>query len=88
VETYISWNLHEPRMGEFDFGQGGNDFSAFMDIRCFVEIAQEEDLLVILRPGPYICAEWEFGGFPSWLQRDPDMRVRDNYEPYLDRIKM
>lgn len=62
VETYVSWNLHEPRMGEFDFGEGGNDFSDFMNIRKFVEIAQEEDLLVIIRPGPYICAEWEFGG--------------------------
>lgn len=62
VETYISWNLHEPRMGEFDFGTGGNDFSGFMNIRRFVQIAKEEDLLVILRPGPYICAEWEYGG--------------------------
>lgn len=62
METYVSWNLHEPRMGEFDFGAGGNDFSGFMNIRRFVQIAKEEDLLVILRPGPYICAEWEYGG--------------------------
>ncbi|KAJ6640552.1 Beta-galactosidase-1-like protein 2 [Pseudolycoriella hygida] len=87
VETYVSWNLHEPRMAEFDFGEGGNDFSAFMNIRRFVQIAQEEDLLVILRPGPYICAEWEYGGFPSWLLRDPNMRVRTKYEPFLQRVK-
>ncbi|XP_037045016.1 beta-galactosidase-1-like protein 2 isoform X2 [Bradysia coprophila] len=88
VETYVSWNLHEPRMGEFDFGQGGNDFSDFMNIRRFVQIAKEEDLLVILRPGPYICAEWEYGGFPSWLSRDPNMRVRTNYGPFLQRVKL
>lgn len=62
VETYVSWNLHEPQMGVFDFGEGGNDFSGFMNIRRFVQIAKEEDLLVIIRPGPYICAEWEYGG--------------------------
>lgn len=66
VETYVSWNLHEPRMGEFDFGNGGNDFSGFMNVRRFVQIAKEEDLLVIVRPGPYICAEWEYGGKIRW----------------------
>lgn len=69
VGTYLFWNLHEPRPGEFDFG-GDNDVAEF------VRIAQEEGLWVILRPGPYSCAEWEFGGFPSWLLKTPDMRVR------------
>uniref|UniRef100_A0A2P2I5I9 Beta-galactosidase n=1 Tax=Hirondellea gigas TaxID=1518452 RepID=A0A2P2I5I9_9CRUS len=82
VETYVSWNLHEPRKGEFDFGQLGEDMSPFLDIRYFVEMAQKEDLLVIIRPGPYICSEWEFGGMPSWLMRDNTMHVRTYYEKF------
>lgn len=62
VESYVPWNLHEPRKGEFDFGNGSNDFSIFLDVQRFLRTAQEEDLLVIIRPGPYICAEWEYGG--------------------------
>lgn len=69
VGTYLFWNLHEPRPGQFDFS--GNN-----DIAEFVRIAQEEGLWVIIRPGPYSCAEWEFGGFPSWLLKTPDLRVR------------
>lgn len=88
VETYVAWNIHEPRKGEYDFGNGQNDLSEFADVRRFLEIAQEEDLLVLLRPGPYICTEWDFGGLPSWLQRDPEMKVRENNKPYLDRVKL
>lgn len=69
VGTYVFWNLHEPRPGQFDFS-GDNDIAEF------VRIAQEEGLWVILRPGPYVCTEWEFGGFPSWLLKMPDLRVR------------
>jgi len=69
VGTYLFWNLYEPRPGEFDFS-GQNDIAGF------VRMAQEEGLYVILRPGPYCCAEWEFGGFPAWLLKTPDMRVR------------
>lgn len=87
VETYVAWNLHEPRQDEYDFGDGDNDLSEFLNLRRFIEIAQEEDLLVLFRPGPYICSEWEFGGLPSWLQRDPEMKVRTAYQPYLDRVK-
>ncbi|XP_021953754.1 beta-galactosidase-1-like protein 2 [Folsomia candida] len=88
VETYVPWNLHEPRRGEFDFGNGTNDFSEFLNVRRYIEMAKEEDLLVLFRPGPYICSEWDYGGLPSWLQTDPNMRVRENYEPYLDRVKI
>lgn len=49
METYVAWNLHEPRQGEFDFGNGTNDFSAFLDIRRYIQMAQEEDLLVLFR---------------------------------------
>ncbi|OQV15761.1 Beta-galactosidase-1-like protein 2 [Hypsibius exemplaris] len=77
VETYVPWNLHEPRPGVFDF-------DGILDIRNFIEIAKRLDLLVIFRPGPYICAEWEFGGLPSWLLTIPGMKVRSNNKPYLD----
>ncbi len=76
VGTYLFWNLHEPRPGEFDFS-GQND------IATFVRTAQEEGLWVILRPGPYACAEWEFGGFPSWLLKTPDLRIRTSDPRYV-----
>lgn len=88
VETYVPWNLHEPKMGQFDFGDGDNDFSMFIDVRRYLEMAKEEDLLVILRVGPFVNTEIDFGGLPSWLQRDPDMKVRQNYQPYLERVKI
>lgn len=79
VETYIPWNLHESKKGEFNFS-GGNDFVEF------INISKELDLHVILRPSPYICAEWEFGGLPAWLLKDSNMRVRSNYEGFLNAV--
>ena len=76
VETYIPWNFHEPNRGEFNF-EGGHD------VCQFIRIAQELGLWVIIRPSPYICAEWEFGGFPAWLLAQDGMRFRCNYEPYM-----
>ena len=64
-----SGTAHEPRPGVYDFS--GNH-----DVAEFVREAQQEGLYVILRPGPYSCAEWEFGGFPAWLLKDPTMVVR------------
>nr|CAD7392462.1 unnamed protein product [Timema cristinae] len=87
VQIYFPWNLHEPRRDVYDFGDGDNDMSAFLDFKKFIQIAQEEDLLVNARPGPYICAEWEFGGLPSWLLRDPDLKVRTANDAYLDRVE-
>nr|CAD7568022.1 unnamed protein product [Timema californicum] len=87
VQIYFPWNLHEPRRNVYDFGDGDNDMSAFLDFKKFIQIAQEEDLLVNARPGPYICAEWEFGGLPSWLLRDPDLKVRTANDAYLDRVE-
>jgi len=80
VETYAPWNLHEKRRGEFDF-------SDMLDVKEFIRIADELGLLVIIRPGPYICAEWEFGGFPAWLLRDDNIRLRCNTEPYMTYVK-
>lgn len=87
VETYVPWNLHEPYDGVFDFGDGEEDMSPFLDIKTFLQIAQEEDLLAILRPGPYICAEWEYGGLPSWLLRDPTIGVRTSEPKYMAKVE-
>jgi beta-galactosidase len=64
IATYVFWNMHEPTPGHFDF-TGNNDVAAF------IRAAQEEGLYVILRTGPYSCAEWDFGGIPAWLLKDP-----------------
>ena len=79
VETYVAWNLHEPRPGEFHFDGG-------LDLVRFSEVAAEVGLKVIVRPGPYICSEWDFGGLPAWLLNDPQMQVRCMYPPYLAAV--
>ncbi|MEG1835109.1 MAG: beta-galactosidase [Oscillospiraceae bacterium] len=80
VETYVCWNLHEPQKGEFDF-------SGMLDIAEFLKEAQRQGLYAIVRPGPYICAEWDFGGLPAWLLKDKNMQIRCNYPDYLDCVK-
>jgi len=70
VATYVFWNYHETAPGKWDFKTENRN------IREFVKIAQEEGLFVILRPGPYACAEWEFGGYPWWLQLNKDLEIR------------
>ena len=78
VETYVPWNLHEPEKGKFDF-------SGFLDIEAFLKQAQDLGLYAIVRPSPYICAEWEFGGFPAWLLAE-DMRIRSSDPAYLAAV--
>lgn len=80
VETYIPWNFHEPNKGEFLW-------DGPRDICRFIETAQELGLYMIIRPSPYICAEWEFGGLPAWLLKNRNMRLRCSYKPYLDAVK-
>ena len=80
VETYIPWNFHEPKRGEFLF-------EGWRDIAAFLKIAQEVGLWAIVRPSPYICAEWEFGGLPAWLLADDGMRLRSSYPPFLEAVK-
>ncbi|CAH0553299.1 unnamed protein product [Brassicogethes aeneus] len=87
VETYVPWNLHQPEVGLFDFGDGGTEFEEFLDIVRFIQMAKEEDLFVIVRPGPYICAEWEFGGLPSWLLRYPDMKIRTSDVQFVKLVE-
>lgn len=76
VTTYAFWSQHEPQPGQWDFS-GQND------IRSFIRIAAQEGLQVVLRPGPYVCAEVDFGGFPAWLLRTPGLRVRSMDRRYL-----
>lgn len=75
IGTYVFWNLHEPQKGVYDF-KGNNDIAAF------VKTAQEEGLWVVLRPSPYVCAEWEFGGYPYWLQNEKGLVVRSKEASY------
>ena len=80
VETYTSWNLHEPEEGVFDFS--GN-----LDIDYYMTLCEELGLNIILRPGPYICAEWEFGGLPWWLLRYENMPLRCYNETFLSKVR-
>jgi beta-galactosidase len=76
ISTYVFWNVHEPRPGVYDF-------SGDADMAAFVRTAQEEGLYVILRPGPYVCAEWDLGGLPAWLLADPNIVLRSGDEKFL-----
>lgn len=80
IGTYVFWNLHEPQKGKFDFTGNNN-------IAEFVKMAKEEGLWVILRPSPYVCAEWEFGGYPYWLQSEKGLVVRSMEKQYLDEYR-
>src|SRR5580765_4215597 len=77
VTAYVFWNVHERSPGKVDFG-GQNDVAEF------VRAAQAEGLYVILRPGPFVCAEWEFGGYPAWLLKDRTTIVRSRDPKYLE----
>ncbi len=80
VSTYMPWNLHEPRPGIFDF-------TGMLDVVAFLRLAAEEGITVILRPGPYICSEWDFGGLPSWLLATPDIKVRCMDQRFLAAVR-
>lgn len=77
VSTYVFWNFQEPHPGKYDF-------TGRRDVAAFVRTAQEEGLWVTLRLGPYVCAEWDFGGFPAWLLATPDIRVRSTDPRFLN----
>ncbi|CAL9375582.1 Beta-galactosidase [Streptomyces sp. enrichment culture] len=79
VDTYVPWNFHEPRPGRYRF-TGGHD------VERFLRTARETGLDVIVRPGPYICAEWDNGGLPVWLTGRPGMRPRCSHPPYLTEV--
>ncbi|MEU9858477.1 beta-galactosidase [Streptomyces sp. NPDC047974] len=79
VETYVPWNLHQPRPDRFVLDGG-------LDLPRFLDLAAAEGLHVLLRPGPYICAEWEGGGLPSWLLAEPDIRLRSRDPRFLAAV--
>jgi len=79
METYVAWNMHEPKPGRFRFGGA-------LDLVDYVNRAGDAGLKVIIRPGPYICAECDLGGMPAWLLKDPAMRFRCAHKPFLDAV--
>ncbi|MFB6618564.1 beta-galactosidase family protein [Streptomyces sp. NPDC056367] len=79
VETYVPWNLHAPRPGEFRLDGG-------LDLPRFLDLAAAEGLHVLLRPGPYICAEWEGGGLPSWLLAEDGIELRSRDPRFLAAV--
>uniref|UniRef100_A0A665UMM5 Beta-galactosidase n=1 Tax=Echeneis naucrates TaxID=173247 RepID=A0A665UMM5_ECHNA len=81
LTTYVPWNLHEPERGTFNFQDQ-------LDLRAYVSLAADMGLWVILRPGPYICAEWDLGGLPSWLLQDKDMQLRTTYPGFVDAVNL
>ena len=78
---YVFWNYHEPQEGQYDF-------SGQKDIAAFCKLAQKHDMYVIVRPGPYVCAEWEMGGLPWWLLKKKDIRLREQDPYYMERTKL
>ena len=78
---YVFWNIHEQREGEFDF-TGNNDVAEF----C--RLAQKNGMYVIVRPGPYVCAEWEMGGLPWWLLKKKDIRLRERDPYFMERVRI
>jgi beta-galactosidase len=87
ISAYLFWNHHEATEGIYDFHTGNRNISRF------IATAAEEGMWVIIRPGPYVCAEWEFGGIPPYLLRNPELKIRciDPYymkaaERYISRL--
>ncbi len=78
---YVFWNLHEQQPGKFDFS--GNK-----DIAKFCRLAQKHGMYVIVRPGPYVCAEWEMGGLPWWLLKKKDVQLRTLDPYYMERVRI
>lgn len=79
--VYVFWNAHEQREGEFDF-TGNNDLAAF------VKLAQKNGMYVIVRPGPYVCAEWDMGGLPWWLLKKKDIGLRRKDPYFMERLEL
>lgn len=76
LTTYVFWNVHEPKPGVWNF-------TGDLDLGAYLKAAQEEGLFVLLRPGPYVCAEWDLGGLPSWLLADEQMKIRSRDPKFL-----
>ena len=81
VCIYIFWNIHEQKEGEFNFTDNN-------DVAEFCRIAQKNGMYVIVRPGPYVCAEWEMGGLPWWLLKKKDIKLRERDPYFMERVKL
>jgi beta-galactosidase len=81
IAVYIFWNYHETSPGVFDFTTGNHNIAEF------IRICKEENMWVLLRPGPYVCAEWDFGGLPSYLLKIPDIKIRCMDERYMAAVR-
>uniref|UniRef100_K9J2B7 Beta-galactosidase n=1 Tax=Desmodus rotundus TaxID=9430 RepID=K9J2B7_DESRO len=79
IQIYVPWNFHEPQPGQYQFSEDH-------DVECFIQLAHELELLVVLRPGPYICAEWEMGGLPAWLLEKENIVLRSSDPDYLAAV--
>lgn len=77
ISTYVFWNYHETQAGKFDF-------KGEKDVMEFVRLCGAEDMKVIVRPGPYVCAEWDLGGLPAWLLKEPGIKVRSSDGRFLE----
>lgn len=80
VETYIMWNFHSPQKGTYDW-------SGWRDLGRFLDLIQEEGMWAIVRPGPYVCAEWDNGGLPTWLTSDPEVELRKENAAYMAAVR-
>ena len=80
ISTYVFWSQHEPVPGSFEW-------SGEKDIAEFCRYAQKEGMQVLIRPGPYVCGEFDFGGMPWWLLKDRNMRVRSRYSGYIESVR-
>jgi hypothetical protein len=80
IASYVFWNVHEPRRGVYDF-------SGERDLGHFLDLCQQQGFSVFLRVGPYICAEWNYGGFPPYLRDEPGITIRTMNKPYTDRVE-
>ncbi|MET4157044.1 beta-galactosidase family protein [Agromyces sp. PvR057] len=79
IETYVAWNRHAPHRGEWHTSDG-------LDLGRFLDLVAAEGMHAIVRPGPYICAEWDNGGLPAWLFRDREVGIRRSEPRYLDAV--
>ncbi|PKA48099.1 Beta-galactosidase 15 [Apostasia shenzhenica] len=80
IETYVFWNAHEPRRRQYNFE--GN-----LNLVRFIREIQNAGLYAVLRIGPYVCAEWNYGGFPAWLRKIPGLQMRTNNQPFKDEMQ-
>ncbi|MHB1155684.1 MAG: glycoside hydrolase family 35 protein [Phycisphaerales bacterium] len=79
IETYVFWNAHEPQPGRYRF-------DGDLDLRAFIRLIADEGMYCILRPGPYVCAEWDFGGLPAWLGREKNVALRQSNPLFLQHV--